>query len=112
MTAACPDCSGERMPNHPAGPLVFDHSLQCDVRRAEDGRRVADADLVADALGWECRDATFTEVELLGVLGVDADRLGRVIVTQETAGGAIVRRTFLDADGAPIDPDNDMEDTT
>ncbi len=111
MTAACPDCSGQRMARHPAGPLTFDHSLACDVRRAEDSRRVADADLVAEAFGWECRDATLTELELLAVLGVDSDRVGRVIVTQETAGGAIVRRTFLDADGAPIDPDITEEAT-
>lgn len=97
----CPDCGGAWVADHPAGLLVFLHSNECGIRGWEDSRRVADADLVA-GIGWEPRDPTPTELQLLAALGVDPARVARVAVFQETAGAAIVSRTFLDDRGAPI----------
>ncbi len=70
MTAACPACAGRQMPEHPAGWLAWQHTNGCPLRQFEDGRHVADLDLIASPRRrFARRAATPTEVTLLGALG-------------------------------------------
>lgn len=40
----CPECSGQQMPGHPAGALMFRHIDPCSIRDAEDATQAADAE--------------------------------------------------------------------
>lgn len=40
----CPTCSGPQMVGHPCGWATFQHTTDCSIRAAEDGRKVADDD--------------------------------------------------------------------
>ena len=46
VTAACPACGGLHMPEHPAGWLAWHHTKGCTLRQSEDGRHVADLELL------------------------------------------------------------------
>lgn len=114
MTAAvCPSCSGERLPVHPlVDPLRFQHRPDCQLLAAEDSTRLADFDAV-DVVGWEPRGTRPHErVLLVAVTGIDPDRIGRCIVTRMTTGGGVMRRSFLDVDGDPIEIDPEPTEET
>lgn len=70
VAPVCPVCAGPRLDPHPAG-LVFRHSTACALLAAEDGRKIADLELLARE-GWPVsRPATPTERTLLLAAGFD-----------------------------------------
>lgn len=68
MTATCPTCSGEQMPNHPAGWLAWQHENGCLTRMLEDATAAADFERVRRRGPFK-RTATPAELTLLAALG-------------------------------------------
>ncbi len=64
MSGVCPECSGEQMPDHPAGVLAIRHTNLCTLRDAEDATAANDAEQ-----GERLRPATTAERTLLDALG-------------------------------------------
>lgn len=60
----CPECGGPWLPNHPHGPVAFQHNVECGILIRDDQRRFA------DRTSWVTRRAaTHTERTLLAVVG-------------------------------------------
>lgn len=97
MTARCPQCAGERIPEHWAG-LVFDHALTCPLLAAEDARKVADRDLTA--AGEYSRPTTDAERTLLAACGGDPGAIPETTDLVPVSRGQIGRRW------AGYDPDH------
>lgn len=104
----CPECGGVRLPNHPAGPLVYSHVPTCSLGAAEDATKVADV----DALGCVgdvalTRPTTATESVLMAAAaGVDVLDVPETVTVTSVVGAAVVRREW---DG--LDPDAPEETT-
>lgn len=64
MSGVCPACSGEQLPDHPAGVLAIRHTNVCTIRAAEDSTTANDAEH-----GERLRPATTAERTLLDALG-------------------------------------------
>ena len=72
MTATCPECGGPQLPDHPKGPLVFDHDrAACSIGRDEDSTADADLRRAAGLLGPFARPITAAEKTLLAAVGID-----------------------------------------
>jgi hypothetical protein len=74
MTAACPECAGPQVPEHPKGVLTIDHDrAACSLGNAEDSTTEADHRRASGWLGTFARPTTDAERTLLAAVGIDPD---------------------------------------
>lgn len=87
----CPVCGGVFFREHPAGRLEVLHTNTCELRRAEDGTRVADHDRAArTGLRRFRRPSTAAERELM----ITLDGIATGTVTVVYVSPSIRRRTW------------------
>lgn len=96
MTAQlCPQCTGPRIPDHPAG-FVWDHTNTCPLRDAEDATACSDHELTSYS---RRRPTTTTERALLGACGITPP--DDAVTTVQRLTLSVLRRTW---DGVDLDP--------
>ncbi len=95
----CPKFGTARHVGHPAGLLTYSHAAGCDLGRAQDATRHADAERT-NVKPHLTRPVTDAEVALLSSLALPVPT--EVIVTRVTVGGAVIHRHYGYEDGDPV----------
>lgn len=90
---ACPSCPGRQMVGHPCGWLAWRHTNDCPIRAVEDGRVMADHDLLRDQRTAR-RPSTGTERALLTTAGHTITEAEGLVTVLEPASQSLIRRRW------------------